>query len=208
MAEYGYEGNIYNPDASHMAEYGYSSSGQVLGSSSNSIIKDISGLNDLKKASEATIDQSWFKCNYSFNYDNWQILLNQSAETNKIFENAWFKYNSGGGFDFGAYSTINVTDDIQLNIGGVLNQSYGNFNLGAKMNINIDDIINIPIDISNSYFNGIRSEIRDYVPKINSDSDVFNDPVSLMRDNVQVNSDDDVEKLDKIFGVSYYRYRN
>lgn len=209
MAEYGYEGNAFNPDASHMAEYGYSSSGNVLGSSSNSIIKDLSGLNDIRRASEATIDQSWFKCNYSFNYDNWQILLNQSAQTDKIFENAWFKYNSGGGFDFGAYATVNLTDDVQLNLGGVLNQSYGNFNLGAKMNINVGDIITIPVDISSSYFNGVRSEIRDYVPKIiinESSSSVFTDPVSLIRDNIQVESDDDVKKLDKIYNVKYSKY--
>ena len=63
--------------------------------------------------------------------------------------------------------------------------------------------------ISSSYFNGVRSEIRNYVPKIiisESSSSVFTDPVSLIRDNIQVESDDDVKKLDKIYNVKYSKY--
>lgn len=188
-----------------------------LGSSDTGTINDLSGQNDIPTITENNIDEDWYNLYLAMDIEEWENILNSSNKYNNNFENAWYEFNSAGGFDFGTYDLSNGINIVTIETGNntinsetlteeQLNQRYGNFDLNSK--IKIDDynkIVAIPIEMV-PYFNGLRSEIRDYVPKVDYDRNTFGESVSLNRDNIQIDSNDDVEKLDKMFDIKYYRY--
>lgn len=197
-----------------------------LGSSNTGVLSDLSGQNDILRNTEPGIDEDWYNLYLVMDAEEWENILKCSNEYNNIFENAWYEFNSAGGFDFGVYDpsqpsdiTIRANGNVELLANNetinasiideeTIKQRYGNFDLNSKMKIdNYTEIVAIPIQMV-PYFNGLRSEIRDYVPKIDYDSETFTDYVSLERDNIQIHNNDDVEKLDKMFDITYYKYRN